>query len=58
MVSRCFWHEEVRRVGQQWPWVPVLQRDELFSSWLIRCALCNLCDALEIERNIWPQRRK
>jgi hypothetical protein len=57
MVSRCFWHEEVRPVGQQWPWVPVLQRDELFSSWLIRCALCNACDALEIARNIWPQRR-
>ncbi|AQT97177.1 hypothetical protein B1R45_29270 [Pseudomonas azotoformans] len=37
--------------------MPVLQRDELFSSWLIRCALCNACDALEIARNIWPQRR-
>lgn len=57
MVSRYFWHEEVRPVGQQWPWVPVLQRDELFSSWLIRCALCNACGALEIARNIWPQHR-
>lgn len=57
MVSRCFWHEEVRPVGQKWPWVPVLERDELFSSWLIRCALCNACDALEIAHHIWPQRR-
>ncbi|MCY1413579.1 TniQ [compost metagenome] len=57
MVSRCFWHEEVRPVGQKWPWVPVMQRDELFSSWLIRCALSNACDAVEMARNIWPKRR-
>lgn len=57
MVSRCFWHEEVRPVGQKWPWVPVMQRDELFSSWLIRCALCNACDAVEMARYIWPKRR-
>ncbi|MGY2042080.1 TniQ family protein [Pseudomonas pergaminensis] len=57
MVSRCFWHEEVHPVGQKWPWVPVMQRDELFSSWFIRCALCNACDAVEMARYIWPKRR-
>ncbi|AZD18780.1 TniQ family protein [Pseudomonas chlororaphis] len=57
MGSRCLWHEEVRPVDQQWPCVPSLRRDELFSSWLVRCSLRNACDAVEVAQSLWPGRR-
>lgn len=57
MGARCFWHAEVCPVDPVWPCVPPLRRDELFSSWLIRCALCHACDAVEFARWLWPNRR-
>lgn len=57
MGSRCFWHEKVCPVEPLWPCVPALQRDELFSSWLIRCSLRHACDAVEFAHWLWPKRR-
>lgn len=51
------WHTGSRAVDPRWPLVPALRQDELFSSWLIRCALCHGCDPLELAQLLWPDRR-
>lgn len=57
MHVRYLWHAGTDPVGQRWPIVPTLRQDELFSSWLCRCALCHACDPLELANLIWPGRR-
>ncbi len=51
------WHTGSRAIDPRWPLVPALRQDELFSSWLIRCALCHGCDPLELAQLLWPDRR-
>lgn len=51
------WHTGSSALDPRWPLVPALRQDELFSSWLIRCALCHGCDPLELAQLIWPARR-
>lgn len=57
MDEGCLWHAGSRAVNPRWPLVPALRQDELFSSWLIRCALCHGCDPLELAQLLWPGRR-
>ncbi|HHH9110673.1 TPA: TniQ family protein, partial [Pseudomonas aeruginosa] len=57
MHAQYLWHAGAHPSEQQWPLVPVLRPDELFSSWLIRCSLCHACDPLEIAQLLWPARR-
>ncbi len=51
------WHAGSSALDPRWPLVPALRQDELFSSWLIRCALCHRCDPLELAQILWPGRR-
>lgn len=51
------WHAGSSVIDPRWPLVPALRQDELFSSWLIRCALCHGCDPLELAQILWPGRR-
>lgn len=55
--GRQLWHTGSRAIDPRWPLVPALRQDELFSSWLIRCALCHGCDPLELAQLLWPDRR-
>ncbi|EAA3799211.1 hypothetical protein DOQ73_23440 [Salmonella enterica subsp. enterica] len=58
MEDGCqLWHTGSRAIDPRWPLVPALRQDELFSSWLIRCALCHGCDPLELAQLLWPGRR-
>lgn len=51
------WHPGSRCLNPQWA-VPVpLLPDELFSSWLVRAAIVQGCDPLDLTGEIWPRWR-
>lgn len=51
------WHPGSRGLNPRWA-VPVpLLPDELFSSWLVRAALIQGCDPLELTGELWPRWR-
>lgn len=51
------WHPGSRGLNPRWA-VPVpLMPDELFSSWLVRAALVQGCDPLELTGDLWPRWR-
>lgn len=51
------WHPGSRCLNSQWA-VPVpLLPDELFSSWLVRAAITQGCDPLELTGELWPRWR-
>jgi hypothetical protein len=51
------WHPGSRCLNPQWA-VPVpLLPDELFSSWLVRAAIVQGCDPLELTGELWPRWR-
>lgn len=51
---QCRWGAGASPVNAVWPMVPALLRDELISSWLMRCALAQGCDATTLTGEVWP----
>lgn len=57
MGSGHQWHPQIEPSRQRWPLVPALRQDEIFSSWLARCALNHACSPLELAHQLWPQQQ-
>jgi len=51
---QCRWGAGASPVNAVWPLVPPLLQDEVISSWLMRCALAQGCDATTLTGEVWP----
>ncbi|VVQ03594.1 hypothetical protein PS925_02552 [Pseudomonas fluorescens] len=54
---QCRWGQGASPVNAVWPLVPSLLQDEVISSWLMRCALAQGCDATTLTGEVWPRWR-
>ncbi|WP_083613208.1 TniQ family protein [Pseudomonas moraviensis] len=54
---QCRWGPGASPVNAVWPLVPPLLRNEVISSWLMRCALAQGCDATTLTSEVWPRLR-
>lgn len=54
---QCRWGAGASPVNAVWPLVPSLLPDEVISSWLMRCALAQGCDATTLTGEVWPRLR-
>ncbi len=54
---QCRWGAGASPVNAVWPLVPPLLQGEVISSWLMRCALAQGCDATTLTGEVWPRLR-